>query len=347
MTKVIIALAVLLLLILLAIGGVYVYQTLAPAASQTTQEDTMEDPEKAKKGPLGRMRDAETPSDIPSLLTYAMDKSLDAVGWIDVPGTDISNVVMQGSDNVYYERRDEDGNPDIYGCYFLDVECTMGKRSDFLPNTIIYGHSDLTDNPDGPRFSQLFRFADDAFANEHKYMYVTTLEGRYTFEIFSVFYTDTSFDYIRVHMTDEEALALAEDARSRSVRDYGIQPAAGDKLLTLSTCSVRDGNDGTHRFVVMGRLIEEEPVTLPTLEEAEADALSEEPQEAQDEAPESSRTQSQPQPANAAQPQIPQPVIPQPGDIQQPVVPDIPQVQPVIPTTPDIPQQPQIPPVLP
>lgn len=313
----------------------------------------MEDPNKSGKGPLGRMRNAETPSDIPSLLTYAMDKSMDAVGWLDVPGTDISNVVMQGSDNLYYERRDEDGNYDIYGCYFLDVECSMGKRSDFLPNTVIYGHSDLTDNPDGPRFSQLFRFVDDAFANEHKYMYITTLEGRYTFEIFSVFYTDTSFDYIRVHMTDEQMLALAGTARERSIRDYGIQPVAGDKLLTLSTCSVRDGNDGTHRFVVMGRLVDVEPVEIPA---ADADA-AQEPQETPQANDDDTQVQQTPQegqqPDNTAQPQIPQPgqvqqpVVPQPGGMQQPVIPDLPQIQPVTPAVPDIPQQPQIPPIQP
>ena len=64
----------------------------------------------------------------------------------------------------------EDGESDIYGCYFLDVECALGRGSDFLSNTVVYGHSDLKDNPDGPRFSQLFRFVDDDFAAENKYL---------------------------------------------------------------------------------------------------------------------------------------------------------------------------------
>lgn len=343
MTKVIVTLAVLLLAVLLALGGVYVYKTMSsPAAEETSAGDSAEDPSKSGKGPLGRMKTAETDSDIPGLMTYAMEKSQDAVGWLNVPGTDISNVVMQGPDNVYYERRDEDGNQDIYGCYFLDMECSLGKREDFLPNTIIYGHSDLTDNPDGPRFSQLFRFVDDEFASQNKYMYITTLEGRYTFEIFTVFYTDISFDYIRVHMTNEEALALAKQAKSLSVRDYGIEPVAGDRLLTLSTCSVRDGNDGTHRFVVMGRLTDAEVLDMPKITEPVDDVPAAEQEEASSSANASedsstdASSQQQPEPQGAlTQPQVPQPIVPQPGDLQQPNIPDM------VPTQPDFSGQPQ------
>lgn len=323
MTKVIIALVAVLLALLLAIGGLFVYRNIIqPAQASVSEEEDAVDPEKTGKGPLGRMRDAKTPSDIPNLLTYAFKKSLDAVGWIDVPGTDINNVIMQGNDNLYYERRNEDGESDIYGCYFLDVECALGRRSDFLSNTVVYGHSDLKDNPDGPRFSQLFRFVDDDFAAENKYLYLTTLYGRYAFEIFSVFYTDISFDYIRVHMTDEQMLALANQAKSLSIRDYGIQPQAGDKLLTLSTCSVRDGNDGTHRFVVMGRLVQAEESEAPLVPEEARTTVDNTPSSQPEQQPESSGEDNQQpmpsdNPAPIQQPDIPQPDMAQP-DIQMP-----------------------------
>lgn len=346
MSKVIAALAILLVLVCLAIGGVYLYQNLDFAKpASATQDDSVVDEEKAGKGKLGRMKKAATPSDIPSLLTYAMEKSLDAVGWLDVPGTEISQVVMQGSDNLYYERRDEDGNEDIYGCYFLDAECSLGRSTDFLPNTVIYGHSDLKDNPDGPRFSQLFRFVDDAFAKENRYMNITTMEGRFSFEIFSVFYTDTSFDYIRVHMTPEEALTLATQVKEKSIRDYGVTPVAGDRLLTLSTCSVRDGNDGTHRFAVMGRLVQEEPVQVPsTVQEEETPLAPPAASEAPGAQSQAGETSSQPAPVQPAQPVQPgQPTAPVMPDVQvpqfdfqqpeiaQPQIPDIPQIQPNIP----------------
>ncbi len=147
-------------------------------------------------------------------------------------------------------------------------------------------------------------------------MYLTTLYGRYAFEIFSVFYTDISFDYIRVHMTDEQMLALANQAKSLSVRDYGIQPQAGDKLLTLSTCSVRDGNDGTHRFVVMGRLVQAEESEVPLVTEEARPAPDNTPASRPEQQPASSEDAQQPAPSiDPAQPQ--QPDMTQP-DMQMP-----------------------------
>ena len=78
-----------------------------------------------------------------------------------------------------------------------------------------------------------------------------------TWQIFAVFYTDISFDYIQVHISEEEMLAIANRAKELSIYDYGIEITPEDKLLTLSTCSERDGKDGTHRFVVMAKLLPE------------------------------------------------------------------------------------------
>ncbi|MEG1777689.1 MAG: class B sortase, partial [Angelakisella sp.] len=187
-------------------------------------------------------------------LMYEVKKNPDAVGWLTVDGTDIDNCVVQSHDNSYYLRRDERKKESVYGCYFADYECNLSDRENLSPNTIIYGHSDLKDNPDGEKFSQLFRFADDTFAGEHKTILLTTPEASLEWEIFAAFYTDTSFDYIQVQLTPEGLKKITDKAVSLSVRDYGIVPTAQDKILTLSTCSVRDGNDGNHRFVVMARL---------------------------------------------------------------------------------------------
>lgn len=187
-------------------------------------------------------------------LMYEVSKNPDTVGWLTLPGTDIDNSVVQTHNNSYYLRRDERKQDSVYGCYFADYECSVSDSENLLRNTIIYGHSDLKDNPEGPKFSQLFRFTDPQFAEQNRTVLLSTPEETLEWEIFSAFYTDISFDYVRANLTDEEQKAIIDTAVKLSVHDYGIVPAVGDKLLTLSTCSVRDGNDGNHRFVVMARL---------------------------------------------------------------------------------------------
>lgn len=188
-------------------------------------------------------------------LVAARGMNSDAMAWISIPETDINGAVMQGMDNDYYLRRDENGDYDIYGCYYFDYECSVGDVDIMPQNTIIYGHSDSTDNPNGKRFAQLYRFLEDDFAEKNTEITLTTLGGTHKFEIFSVFYTDTDFQYNLVNINSEEKLQIANTAKSLSIREYDVKPLITDKLLTLSTCTVLYGTDN-HRLVVMGRLVQ-------------------------------------------------------------------------------------------
>lgn len=207
-----------------------------------------------KKNQLTALPVPQNEADIYDNLNNAFKKNKDAVAWLEVPETDINNIVMQADDNDYYLRRNEDGESDIYGCYFADYECGFGKAEDFSQNTIVYGHSDSTDNKDGKRFAQLHRFNDAEFAQKVPYIYLTTPEGRFKFEIFSTFYTDTDFKYVMVNITEDEKLELAKKAKSLSIHSYDIEPSKADKLLTLSTCTIKYGESADFRFVVMARL---------------------------------------------------------------------------------------------
>ncbi|MFZ2538771.1 MAG: class B sortase [Oscillospiraceae bacterium] len=240
---------------LVVMGGVVAYQKL----SQT--KDTVGGKQGSSpnsKNELTALLPAENEADIYDNLDYAIKKNNDAVAWIEIPETDINNIVMQGDENDYYLRRNEDKENDIFGCYFADYECGFGKYDDFSQNTIIYGHSDSTDNPDGKRFAQLYRFTDPEFAKKVPFIYVSTPEGRYKFEIFSTFYTDTNFDYIQVNINEEQKLELANKAKSLSTYNYNVEPSLSDKILTLSTCTVKYGTDANYRFVIMAKLCPEE-----------------------------------------------------------------------------------------
>ena len=113
---------------------------------------------------LGVKSQPKTDADVLEALDYEISQNRDTIGWLKIPGSKINNSVLQSHDNAYYLRQDERRKHSLYGCYFADYECSFGARDDLSPNTIIYGHSDLTNNPDGPRFSELFRFTEEDFA---------------------------------------------------------------------------------------------------------------------------------------------------------------------------------------
>lgn len=253
------------LLAAVAVAGVLVYNrvrqpvqpTAVPPVSQSTSPKTPDSLIKDPNNPLQQeLVDSTADMDKLSKLIYEIGKNPDTVAWLTVPGTDIDNSVVQSHNNSYYLRRDERGKENIYGCYFADYECFLGNRETLSQNTVIYGHSDLKDNPDGPKFSQLFRYADPAFAKENKVISLTVPETTLRFEVFAVFYTDVDFNYIRTQMSEEDFAAMIKQAQSYSLHQMETQPTAQDKILTLSTCGVKHRSDGNGRFVVMARLLE-------------------------------------------------------------------------------------------
>lgn len=225
-----------------------------PSSSSKSQKDT-----RPWANPQNQLQEelleSKTDPELLEKLMYEMSKNSDTVGWLQVPGTTIDNSVVQYHNNSYYLRRDERRRDALYGCYYADYECSIAGRDELMPNTVIYGHSDLQDNPKGQRFSQLFKFVQREFATTNNIISLSTPDETLEWEVFAVFYTDTKFDYIRVDNTPEVQQSIIDTALRLSIHDFGVAPSGEDKILTLSTCSVRDGNDGNHRFVVMSRLI--------------------------------------------------------------------------------------------
>ena len=125
-------------------------------------------------------------------IDQGIKRNPDTVGWLYIPNTEIDDAVLQGPDNDYYLRIDEDKKYDIFGCYFTDFRCKVVDRDNLVKNTIIYGHSDYRDNPDGKKFSQLFKYAQDInFVRNNPYIYFSA-PGRSS-QFFSPISTSTIF----------------------------------------------------------------------------------------------------------------------------------------------------------
>lgn len=225
------------------------------AASSESSEAASSSSASSAPGQLAKRKAPATVADLLETIQYEKGQNPDTVGWLSIPDTDVENSVVQSHDNHYYLRRTERRVSDIYGCYFADYECSFGPRDELSANTVIYGHSDLKDNPDGPRFSQLFKFTEESFARSHPILSFSTVYEPMDWEIFAVFYADTSFAYNRVDFSEEEREALIAEARRKSIYHYETEVSAEDKLITLSTCTVKYGERTDQRFVVMAKLI--------------------------------------------------------------------------------------------
>lgn len=242
-----------------------------PPVSQQPQDTPPQSPEQPQDTAW------QQPSFQPQI-KEAREKNEDIVGWLKIDDLEIDGAVVQAENNKRYERQNEWKQYSWTGSYFADYECNLTGREQLSKNTVIYGHNvHFDDNKDGERFSQLFHFTDIDFAKEHPYLYFSTYdpaaaqdgktpsENDMVWQIFSVFYTTTDFNYIQVtkdfqnpdsgEITDAQLMNIITEAQKRSEYVYDVPVTAKDKILTLSTCSYRYGKRDDVRFVVMAKLL--------------------------------------------------------------------------------------------
>jgi len=178
----------------------------------------------------------------------ALTGSSDIVAYMYIPGTNISNVVMQAHNNSYYLRRDMFGNSNSNGSLFVDYR----NRPCFTDySTIIYGHN----MNNGNMFHELrhYAFGDDReeFFRDRQHILVVTDTEVLIYEIFSVFTTRTYFDYIQVDFYGDEFAGLVGEFNRRRLYDTGVLASDDDNVLVLSTCS---HVSNSVRIGVVGRL---------------------------------------------------------------------------------------------
>ena len=179
-------------------------------------------------------------------------KNTDFVGWLEVPGTVISYPVMQSPDNPnFYLRHNFAKDWDSHGCLYARETCDIFSPSD---NITIYGHN----KRDGTMFSDLEKYMDKQFYEEHKYIYFDTIFQRHTYEIIAVFPTSASVGVgFRYHafenaVSEEEFDEFVETCKDLSYYDISSTAEFGDKLITLSTCEYSQVNG---RLVIVAKQI--------------------------------------------------------------------------------------------
>ena len=172
------------------------------------------------------------------------------IAYMYIPGTNVSNVVMQAHNNSFYLNRDMFGHHNSNGSLFVDYRnspCFTGH------NTIIYGHN----MNNGNMFHNLryYVFSDDRedFFRNHSNILVVTDTEVLIYEIFSVFTTGTYFYYIQVDFAGDEFAGLVDEFNRRRLYDTGVVASCDDNVLVLSTCSHVNNRV---RIVVAARLVQ-------------------------------------------------------------------------------------------
>lgn len=143
---------------------------------------------------------------------------------------------------------------------YAHCEDHFDSRAKLDTNTVIFGHSASNCDPDGPKFTKLYRYMDAAFVQENPYIYLSVKGDDLIFQITACFVTDISFDYIDPNPTGEALTDFFQTVERKNWLDMeGVGFGEGDTILTLSTCCRKydEANTGNHRLVIMAKLLPE------------------------------------------------------------------------------------------
>ncbi len=194
----------------------------------------------------------------------------DVVGWISIPGMDISYPVLQrkgqADGNDYYLKRNIYGEDAHAGSIFMDYRNDFdyvidGKKiCENSGNLIIYGHN-MHDYSMFGSLKHYINYADHY--GEHPIVELNSNYRKYKYKIFGMIIvdiddeTDTKFDYWnQLDFADERAFYdYVNEIKRRTIRLNDVDVKYGDELLTLSTCN-STFSDG--RLVVFARKLRED-----------------------------------------------------------------------------------------
>ncbi len=194
----------------------------------------------------------------------------DYAGWIKIDNLGIDYAVAQANDNNYYIRRNFNKEKSRYGCPFVHCDNSI---KDLDTNTVIFGHNMENDDL---VFGKLEQYMTADGYKKAPIIEYNTPYGNHKWKVFAVFVSNSevdddngyTFNYIFTRLSSASNYkAYLDQLDQRTLYFTGVDVNAGDKLLTLSTCSYEF--DGA-RLVVVARLLrdgESENVDLSNVTE--------------------------------------------------------------------------------
>jgi|GEM_PF-2073657 len=250
--------------IALIAAAVLFFFVLQPSAPAATFDDT---PTKQITTTLPPPLPFEGIEDRPSF-DELLEKYPETIGWMQVPGTRVNGIVMQGDTyerDKYWLRHTKEGREQECGENFMDFRCNVKPTEnleEFTRTIVVYGHNDLAKK----LFADLLGYKKLDFYKENPIIKFDTKYENTEWKVFSAFITDARclsdsnvepFDFraFRVpgEATDVEFMDFTEQLRFRSLFFTNVDIIATDQILVLQTCTSDLGKKGDLRFIVCAR----------------------------------------------------------------------------------------------
>ncbi len=176
-------------------------------------------------------------------LTKPKEYNEDIFGYIKVNGTNISTVYAYTKEKDYYLNRTLDYHENIFGWIYLDNRNDIYYSSN---NSIFYAHG----IPENTLFAELNKMLNkEWFKNNKHLIYTSNEKDSYLWEIFSVYLTNNSSEYLETSLSEEYLNKSIE----KSVHNFNSTVNENDKIITLVTCY----DISTYHLVVHAKLIKQ------------------------------------------------------------------------------------------
>lgn len=155
-----------------------------------------------------------------------------ATSWIYLPDTAIDYPIVQGPDNDMYLDKDAYGNPSKAGAIFINY---ANSREMTDPKTIIFGHN----MNDGSMFTALHDYKNEEFGKTHTDAYIYMVDGSCKhYKLRYYLFTEPLDEDIYVTNKSENPAITAAKLNERA--DIVYEPASGNNLICLSTCTFHE-----------------------------------------------------------------------------------------------------------
>ena len=222
--------------VVIVVGGFFVYNSfLAPT---TEKQNDVKVTQKAEK-PSYTVSAEEK-----KYLKERFDKykaiNKESVAYVNIPGTELDEPVVQTTDNATYLDKTFDGGYQPYlGTVFMDTD----NKKDFSDHlTWLFGHARGSKVGDHRMFNDVNYFDKQEFFDKHPYVVIETPERKYYYEAIAMIIVPETTAFYRTSFDDDKDFetqlsAVYDEAQ---IKKPNVKVSAKDKYLVLSTCREED-----------------------------------------------------------------------------------------------------------